>query len=141
MKTEIAKNENYEIYVNIEKNRSYIKVIGKWMSKDRVKDFFPDWKKAASFMKPNFTIFADIRLMGSMSKEVELLHQEIQVYLVEQGLLLTAQLASADDLADYQIHRTTKRASLPIVKFGTQEEAENYLDQIVATLEKAGNKE
>ncbi len=129
MKTEISKNENYEIYVDIEKNRSYVKVIGKWMKRDNVKDFFPDWKKAVSHMKPNFTIFADIRLMGSMSKEVEKLHQEIQTYLVEQGLLVTAQIASADDLADYQIHRSTQRSKHPIMKFGTREEAERYLDE------------
>lgn len=141
MTTEIAKNENYEIHVNEEKNRIYIKVIGKWISRDKVKDFFPNWKKATSYMQPNFTVFADVRLMGSMSKEVELLHQEVQVYLVEQGLLLTAQLASVDDLADYQIHRSTQRANLPIVKFATQEEAENYLDQIVATIEKKETRE
>lgn len=140
MKTEIAKNQNYEIYVNEDKNRVYIKVIGKWMNKDKVMDFFPDWKKAVSFMKPNFTIFADIRLMEVMSKEVEILHQEIQVYLVEQGLLLTAQLASANDIADYQIHRTTQRAKHPIAKFATREEAENYLDQTVATV-KRGNED
>lgn len=135
MKIEIAKNENYEIYVDTEKNRSYIKVIGKWMSREKVKDFFPDWKKAASYMKPNFTIFADIRLMGSMSKEVEKLHQEIQAYLVEQGLLITAQLASADDLADYQIHRSTQRAKHPIMKFVTQTDAEYYLDKVALEVE------
>lgn len=129
MKTEIAKNENYEIYVDTDKNRCYIKVTGKWMHRNKVKDFFPDWKEAVSYMKPQFTIFADIRLMGSMSKEVENLHQEIQAYLVEQGLLVTAQLASADDLADYQIHRSTQRANHPIVKFATREEAERYLDE------------
>ncbi|WP_338790369.1 hypothetical protein V9L05_03145 [Bernardetia sp. Wsw4-3y2] len=132
MKTEIARNENYEIYVDTDKNRAYIKVIGRWMNRDKVKDFFPDWKKAASFMKPHFTIFADIRLMGSMSKEVENLHQEIQVYLVEQGLLVTAQLASADDLADYQIHRSTQRAKHPIIKFATRDEAEFYLDEVAS---------
>jgi hypothetical protein len=100
------------------------------MSRNKVKNFFPDWKKAASYMKPNFTIFADIRLMKSMSKEVENLHQEIQIYLVEQGLLVTAQLASADDLADYQIHRSTQRSNLTILKFATQEEAERYLDKV-----------
>jgi hypothetical protein len=135
MITEIAKNENYEIYVDIDKNRSYIKVIGKWMSRDKVKDFFPDWKKAASYMKPNFTIFADIHLMKSMSKEVEKLHQEIQVYLVDQGLLVTAQLASTDDLADYQIHRSTQRSNLTILKFATRDEAEYYLDQRASEIE------
>lgn len=129
MRTEIAKNKNYEICVDTEKNRAYIKIIGRWLNRDKVEDFFPDWKKAVSFMKPNFTIFADIRLMGSMSKEVELLHQEIQVYLIEQGLLLTAQLASIDDLADYQVHRSTQRSKYPILKFSTREEAEKYLDK------------
>lgn len=132
MDIEIAKNSNYEIYVDTEKNRSYIKVIGRWMNRNQVKDFFPDWKKAASYMKPNFTIFADIRLMGSMSKEVENLHQEIQVFLVEQGLLVTAQLASADELADYQIHRSTQRSGLSIVKFDTREAAERYLDEVTS---------
>ena len=135
MKTEIAKNENYELYIDIEKNRCYIRVIGRWTSRDKVKNFFPDWKKAVSYMKPNFTIFADTRLMGSMSKEVENLHQEIQVYLVEQGLLVTAQLASVDDLADYQIHRSTQRANHPIVKFSTREEAEYYLDELTFNIE------
>ena len=132
MKIDIAKNSNYEIYVDTDKNRSYIKVIGKWMNRNQVKDFFPDWKKAVSYMKPNFTIFADIRLLGSMSKEVENLHQEIQAYLVEQGLLLTAQLASVDELADYQIHRSTQRSGLSIVKFPTQDEAERYLDEVAS---------
>ncbi|WP_291725818.1 hypothetical protein [Bernardetia sp.] len=132
MKIDIAKNSNYEIYVDTDKNRSYIKVIGKWMNRNQVKDFFPDWKKAVSYMKPNFTIFADIRLLGSMSKEVENLHQEIQAYLVEQGLLLTAQLASVDELADYQIHRSTQRSGLAIIKFSTQDEAERYLDEVAS---------
>ena len=135
MKTEIAKNEKYEIYVDIDKNRSYVTVIGRWMSRNEVKDFFPDWKKAADYMKPNFTIFADIRLMKSMSKEVENLHQEIQIYLVEQGLLVTAQLASTDDLADYQIHRSTQRSKLTILKFATRDEAEQYLDNAVLKLD------
>jgi hypothetical protein len=134
MKTEITKNENYEIYVDTDKNRAYIKVIGKWLSLEKVQDFFPDWKRAASFMQPNFTIFADIRLMGSMSKDVEKLHQEIQTYLVEKGLLVTAQLASVDDLADYQIHRSTQRSKLTIIKFGNIDEAECYLDLAVSKL-------
>jgi hypothetical protein len=134
MKTEIAKNENYEIYVDTDKNRSYIKIVGRWMSRDKVRDFFADWKKAASYMKPNFTIFADIRLMKSVSKEVEKLHQEIQIYLVEQGLLVTAQLASIDDLADYQVHRSTQRSNFTIFKFATKEEAEAYLDEVTSKL-------
>ncbi len=135
MRTQIAKHQNYEIHVDVEKNRIYVIYTGKWLGRDKIKDFFPDWKKAESYMKTNFTIFADVRLMGSMSKDVERLHQEIQVYLVEKGLLATAQLASSDDLADYQIHRSTQRSNLHIVKFTTSEEAEIYLDEAASQAE------
>ena len=131
MRTEIAKNNYYELEIDTEKNRVYTKLMNKWTSIKEVPNFFADWKKIASMTKPNFTIFADIRLMGTLSKEVEILHQEIQTYLVEEKKLLeTAQLASQDELADYQIHRSTKRSNLSIRKFATQEEAEQYLDKI-----------
>lgn len=131
MKVEIANTNYYELQVDTEKNRVYTKLTGRWTKVEEVPNFFEDWKKTASYTKPNFTIFADIRLMGTLSKRVEVLHQEIQKYLVEEkGLLHTAQLASEDSLADYQIHRLTKRSNLTISKFATQEEAESYLDKI-----------
>ena len=115
--------------IDTDKNRSYVKIIGRWQNKEIVKSYFEGLKKSVIYLQANFTIFADICLMGSMSKEIENMHQEIQSYLVRHGLLVTAQLASTDDLANYQIHRSTQRSKLPIVKFATREEAELFLDK------------
>lgn len=131
MKTETAKTNYYEIEVDTDKNRVYIKFMGNWNNMSKLATFFDDWKKTAIHIKPNFTIFADVRLMMNLSREAEKLHQEIQKYLVDElKLLATAQLASFDSLADYQIHRSTQRSNLVINKFATQQEAEQYLDKM-----------
>ncbi|WP_338791676.1 hypothetical protein V9L05_20200 [Bernardetia sp. Wsw4-3y2] len=134
MKTEVLKTEHYCIEVNLSKNRIYFAVLAKWSGIKDFENFEEVWIETAKRMKPNFTIHSDLRLMPKLNYDIEALFGRIQSYLIENGLIALAETAAVDDISNLQIHRLSERNQMPVNKFKTEEEAENYLDQLVANL-------
>ena len=134
MKTEIISTEYYFIKIDTSKNRAYFCVLARWQGIENFSNFLEQWEEVVQKLESNFTITSDLRIMPIFSKDIEKLFAQVQEYLVNNGLLHVAEVAALDDISNLQITRISNRTHLPLNKFATLEEAEKYLDKLVATL-------
>ena len=135
MKTLIAENQYYKLQVNSLTNRIYFTITGT-IKKDNVPNFVSNWKKATAELNTNFTVLSDCRMMQIQGKEMEKVHQEIQTYLIKNGLLQVAEVVSMNDIANLQACHIAERSELPIKKFESIEVAESYLNKMGNSSEK-----
>ncbi|WP_338762725.1 hypothetical protein WAF17_18175 [Bernardetia sp. ABR2-2B] len=136
MNITIKENQHYKLYTNSTKNRIYFSIIGKIQDESQIPCFVEDWKRAISQVSTNFTVLSDIRLMNLQSKKIEKLHEKVQSFLTENGLLETAEVMAMNDIADLQASQMVEHSGMPTKKFQSIEEAESYLDTVVASLNK-----
>ncbi len=134
MKIETCRKEYYSTHIDFEKNRMYFAALGHWRGVQDFEDFEQLWIDMSKKMKPNYTLCADLRLMPIFSREIEDLFSKIQKYLINNGLLNMAEVIPLNDISDLQFHRMSEKNKMPTNKFKTMEEAENYLDKLVANL-------
>lgn len=137
MKITIKENQHYKLYTNSTKNRIYFSMVGKVQDESQIPYFIEDWKRAIAQVSTNFTILSDIRLMDLQGKTIEKLHKKVQSFLTENGLLETAEVMPMNDIADLQASQMVEHSGMPTTKFRSIEEAENYLDTIVASFNKS----
>lgn len=68
--------------------------------------------------------------MPIVSKDLERLFTDIQLYSIENGLLHVAEIKAVNDIFNLQLERLSTRSNLPFSKFANPKEAENFLDLI-----------
>lgn len=127
----ITNTDAYSLEVDIQKNRVYFCIRGHWNKDTQLDSFLADWKEAISYLQPNFTIISDVRTMLPHALAVEKIHEETQKYLIQNGLFKVAEVVAVNDIANLQSGRIAERSKLPMNKFHSFEEAENYLDKLV----------
>lgn len=124
---EIAKNKFYEISVDGEKNRLYLKIIGFWRNPEAVPHYTGDLLKATKELKRGFTILSDLREMLTPPVEITAIHEGAQKFLINAGLSRTAEV-----LSNVILKMVTKKYSdvshMKKMEFTTIEEAEKWLD-------------
>jgi len=135
MKTKIIDRKNYTIFIDKMKNRVYFQPTNQiWRLKDM--DFLLlDWKEIIAQMQRNFTILSDIRNLQIQSPRLDKLHEEIQKYVTENGLLKVARDLADNDIVNLQFGRIAERSLMPNNVFYTIEDAERYLDRIAKEFE------
>lgn len=140
MKIKFIDRKNYTIFIDTTKNRVYFQMHRQvWKAEDM--DFlFLDWKEIIAHMQVNFTILSDIRNLQIQSPKLDKLHEEIQKYVANNGLLKVARVISNDDIVNLQFGRIVERSSMPSNVFYTLEGAEKYLDEIVKEVKNNNNK-
>jgi len=126
----IARNPYYEISVDAQKNRVYLKVMGFWRNATVVPEYVAHWEEALRQVKRNFTICADIRKMQPYCHEVQNLHEKVQAMIVKSGLLQTAEVLPRNMVMEVQCDRICRNSMMPRKKFSTAEEAEKWLDHL-----------
>ncbi|WP_338790404.1 hypothetical protein V9L05_02950 [Bernardetia sp. Wsw4-3y2] len=141
MKITIEENQHYKLYISSTKNRIYFSMVGKLQDENQIPCFIEDWKRAIAQVTTNFTVLSDIRLIDLQGKKIEKLHEKVQSFLTENGLLETAEVMPMNDIADLQANQMVERSGMPTTKFRSIEEAENYLDTIVASFNKSKSEE
>ncbi len=124
---QIAKNDYYELNVDKEKNRMYLKIIGFWTSKEVVPEYLLDIEKATKSVTRGFTIVSDLRGMNTPPKAIGALHEQAQRYLVLAGLDKTAEIVSSAilKLATKKYATTSQMAKK---EFDNLSDAEKWLD-------------
>ena len=124
----IADNNHYTLSVNREKNRAYLKIKGFWSKKEIVPNYIPDWKKAVSLLKKDFTLLTDASEMRTHPQEVMALHEEAQGLIIKAGVRRIGELVK-DDIAEIQLNAMAKKTLLPKKNFKIKSEAEQWLDE------------
>ncbi|WP_338813553.1 hypothetical protein V9L05_19400 [Bernardetia sp. Wsw4-3y2] len=131
MKTEINVTEFYSLSADYSKNRIYyIHLKAKWRNDAIFEQFRSDWIKAVDSMQKKFTVLADLKLMQPMPNKFQKIMEELQQYQLENGFLYSASVISADDIAVLQVQRTVNRTELSVKHFNTEQQAEDFLDEI-----------
>ncbi len=132
MKIDFIKTKHYYIQIDNSKNRVYFSVLARWNGIEDFSNFFDQWKEIVEKLEPQFTITSDLRLMPILSKDIEKLFSQIQCYLIENGLFHVAEVVAMNDISNLQITRISNHSELPQNKFTNIEEAEEYLDKLIA---------
>lgn len=136
MKIILIENQYYKIYTDPTKNRIYFSVTGSIKDLEAIPHFLEDWQKAISEVQINFTVLSDVRAMGMQAKTVAKLQQSIQSYLMLNGVSEVAEVIATSDIADLQSSHTAQRSGIVTKKIGNVEQAEHYLNKVVAAFAK-----
>lgn len=129
MKTIIAKNDNYELAADSEKNRAYLKIIGFWRNPQEVSDYIEDWKKTLSHLKSGFTLLTDATEMKVHPPEVKEVHAKAQDLIIGFGVKQVAEVLS-NVFSTAQLDSVASDTTMPKKNFKSWEEAERFLDSV-----------
>lgn len=131
----ITEEEYYKIEINKSKNRLYFTALGEWIGMKNFLSFEFRWKEGMRHLQPNFTVLADIRLMPVISKDLQVLFEDVQLYTIKNGVLHVAEVAAINDIANHQLGQISTRSHLPCSRFATFARAETYLNKISTSIE------
>ena len=131
MKKEIEKNKFYELYIDTEKNRAFLKIKGFWHSVNDVPMYITHWKQVSRMLKNKFTILLDSREAVTHPPEVQKLRQDAQEIAVKGGMYKAAEIVSSNIIAEFQSDSMSKQTHYDKAKFKSQEEAEKWLNEVL----------
>jgi len=131
VKKMIAKNELYELEVDIQKNRMYFTPLDVWKSPEDVPDYLTDIKKCANMLKQGFCVLSDITHAVVPSPEVSALLLESQEILKKMGQKKAAIFNKSMilDIHLDNIYEQVDQDQLAMRIFDSTEEAEKWLDE------------
>jgi hypothetical protein len=130
MKKEIAKNEFYEMYVDIEKNRSYSVYKGFWPDTDEfLNTYKSNLRKMVGQLKHGFTSVVDLRKLKVPSQKVMETFVEVQKIQNDAGVSKAARVIeqAITKIAADRVGREGDMEEKAGI-FNTMEEAEVWLD-------------
>ena len=129
MKKEIAKNEQYEMYVDRVKNRTHFIFRGFWNSLDDVPNLLEDHKRAMNEVRSGFTSITDVSQLKTPANEVTQLLIEMKNISNEKGQGRVARIMeqALSKIVSQRVDRESEM-NLTTQNFGTYEEAEAWLD-------------
>lgn len=126
--TQIAKNSCYELMYDSVKNRVHLVINGFWKSIDSVPEYFQDWKRTLLFIRPGFTLLADLTNMITHPQSVADLRVQVKSLIVQAGIKKAALVEPKDRIAVLQNQYIIKQTNLPAKCFATVKEAEAWLN-------------
>lgn len=130
MKKEMAKNEFYEMYVDIEKNRSYSIYRGFWPDTEEfLNTYKSNLRKTVGQLKPGFTSVVDLRKLKVPSAKVMETFVEVQKIQNDAGVSKAARVIeqAITKIAADRVGREGDMEEKAGI-FNTMEEAEVWLD-------------
>ena len=124
----IAQTPQYQIDVQKEKNRAFLKINGFWRNPEQVSGYLSDWEKAVAELKPGFTLLTDATEMKIHPLTVRVSHEQAQILIIKAGVRKVAELQQ-NKVAELQLDTVSQDTKMPKKNFNEREEAEKWLDQ------------
>ena len=131
MKQEIANTANYHIYLDEEKRRIYLKLIGFWSVEEEAREYLALARGAVDQLNGPFTAVVDVSDFKIPKPEIGPLIKESQGYFMSHGMRKSAELISESVFTDMAVEKIKKENNLSEEvrkKFSSLEEAEAWLD-------------
>jgi hypothetical protein len=126
----IAQNTYYELDVNPEVNRIFLKIKGAWSKTSEVPNYLTHWAQALTLVKPGFSILSDIRESNEHSMAVRALHLESQRMVIAAGISQLAEIHTLNEPASEQAIERAHECNLPLNIFDSLEDAEAWLAEM-----------
>lgn len=125
----VAYNESYELLYDSVKNRIYFIIKGFWKNKEAVPNYLKDMQEALKLAKPGFSLLSDLRTMITHPQRLCNLHVEAQTLLKSAGLVKVASVEPVDHIATLQLKEIMSKSKLPLRRFTSCKEAEEWLSK------------
>lgn len=134
--THIAKTPLYELAVDTSVNRLYVKSIGFWRNPDSVPHYIEDMKKALALLRPDFQCLNDTSELFTtpLAVQEQVIFPTVKL-LQEAGLKTTAIILPKEEISKMSTTRIAgevKRSTAKVEYFGNREEAEEWLEALLA---------
>ncbi|MFH0821863.1 MAG: hypothetical protein V2B18_03875 [Pseudomonadota bacterium] len=124
----VASNPFYTLFVEEQKRRVYLKIIGWWFNKDDVPNWLRDLETAAKMVRPGFTILTDLTEFKGGTQQP--LHVEGQKLLIKAGLSKVGEVyAQGSIVARVQVKMAAEESGMNVRQFESRSEAEAWLDR------------
>ncbi len=137
MKTQISENPYYRLEVDYSKNRVYLSILQKWNDTDDFSHFIEEWQEIISKITVDFTIICDFRLMPILSRHMVELFENMQEYVINNGLCHIAEITAENDISNLQLARISEHSNVPLKRFKNYQLADKFLDQFLTECNKA----
>ncbi len=131
MKNQVSENSYYKLVVDYSKNRVYLSILKKWNDEEAFSHFFEEWQEIISKITVDFTIICDFRLMPILSRQMVKVFENMQEYVIRNGLCHIAEIVAENDISNLQMARVAQHSGVPISRFETYELADRYLDKFL----------
>ena len=131
MKNQVSENSYYKLVVDYSKNRVYLSILKKWNDEEAFSHFFEEWQEIISKITVDFTIICDFRLMPILSRQMVKIFENMQEYVIRNGLCHIAEIVAENDISNLQMARVAQHSGVPISRFETYELADRYLDKFL----------
>lgn len=128
---QIAKNDQYELSVDVSKNRAYLTINGYWRNVEQVSGYISDWRRAVNYLSDGFTLLTDASTMKTHPQDVKELHKAAQELIINAGVRQVAEVLS-DVIATAQLNAVSNDSKMPKKGFSSREEANAFLDSVSA---------
>lgn len=128
MRTLISQSNHYQLWIDENKQRLYVKLTGHWNQEDVFFNYLKDLKSATAFFDNQFDCHADFNSLKPFNSQqhIDYHHKALQL-LINLGLKNSAQILPEDVMASKQILQIINNFGKATV-FGESELLEAYLD-------------
>lgn len=135
MITEIANTDYYNMAVDLEKNRCYLRIQGFWGARSNVPHYLGHCQQLIEHLQPGFTAVVDLTHSKIPSEEARQLHEQAQHLFILAGLSRTAEVhPSEDTIFSRSFDQLASATQLQGRQtFFNQQEAEAWLDKTAKT--------
>lgn len=123
----IAKNEQYELLIDIVGNRAFLTIKGFWRNEADIPGYLEDWDQALKMLKPGFTLLTDAINMSIHPGEVRDIHHKAQQKIISAGVKKVAELQN-ESVAQMQLNGLSSESGMPKKNFTDKKEALMWLE-------------
>ncbi len=123
----IGSSGAFEVAVEPEENRLYLKLTGAWKQSD-AQAYAASIRKAFKAMSPGFTILMDMRLAAPEMPWIQDVHLELQKEAMAAGLKKTAEVFDGHVITKNQRESIAEKSGMHRQSFDSMEKAVEWLD-------------
>ncbi len=123
----IAKNEQYELLIDIVTNRAFLTIKGFWRNEADIPGYLEDWDQALGMLKPGFTLLTDATEMSIHPGAVRDIHHKAQQKIISAGVKKVAEIQS-ESVAQMQLNGLSSESGMPKKNFTDRKDALLWLE-------------
>ena len=124
----IVKGDNYSIFVNQQKNRVYLTLVGYWQSPSDFTDYLDAINCVLGKVTKDFTILVDMTRYSGSAYELNDIHIRAQKLSIEAGVKRIAEVIPANPLIKMLSEVYSKKSGALPMTFNDIHHAERWLD-------------